>query len=75
MQTTNALAANGLHTVLDASLLNLQGTELVILSGCDSGEGNVKIGKGMMSLRRTFLIAGAHSVLASHWNISDKATT
>jgi CHAT domain-containing protein len=75
MQITNALAENGLLTALDASLLNLQGTELVILSACDSGEGDVKIGEGVMSLRRAFLIAGAQSVLATHWNVSDKATS
>jgi CHAT domain-containing protein/tetratricopeptide (TPR) repeat protein len=73
-QITNALAEDGLLTGLEASLLNLQGTELVILSACDSGNGEVKIGEGLISLRRAFLIAGAQTVLASHWNISDKAT-
>jgi CHAT domain-containing protein len=43
--------------------LNLQGTELVILSVCDSGTGEVKIGEGVMSLRRAFRIAGAETVL------------
>ena len=75
MQITNALAEDGLLTALDASLLDLQGTELVILSACDSGAGEVKIGEGMMSLRRAFLIAGAQTVLASHWNINDNATS
>ena len=62
-------------TGLEASLLNLQGTELVILSACDSGTGEVKIGEGVMSLRRAFRIAGAETVLASHWKVSDKATS
>ena len=66
---------DGLLTGLEASLLNLQGTELVILSACDSGAGEVKIGEGVMSLRRAFRIAGAESVLASHWKVNDKATT
>jgi hypothetical protein len=60
---------------LEASLLNLQGTELVILSACDSGTGEIKIGEGVMSLRRAFRIAGAETVLASHWKVSDKATS
>jgi len=34
----------------------------------------VKIGEGVMSLRRAFRIAGAQTVLASHWKVSDKAT-
>ena len=74
-QITNAVAEDGLLTGLEASLLNLQGTELVILSACDSGTGEVKIGEGVMSLRRPFRIAGAQTVLASHWKVSDKATS
>ena len=66
---------DGLLTGLEAALLNLQGTELVILSACDSGTGEVKIGEGVMSLRRAFRIAGAQTVLASHWKVSDKATS
>ena len=75
LQITNAIAEDGLLTGLEASLLNLQGTELVILSACDTGTGEVKIGEGVISLRRAFRIAGAESVLASHWPVSDKATS
>src|ERR1017187_7949905 len=74
-QITNAVAEDGVLTGLEASLLNLQGTELVILSACDSGTGEVKIGEGGMSLRRAFRIAGAESVLASNWPVNDKATS
>ena len=34
----------------------------------------MQIGEGVMSLRRTFRIAGAQTVLAGHWKGSDKAT-
>jgi CHAT domain-containing protein len=74
-QISNAIAEDGVLTGLEASLLNLQGTELVILSACQSGAGEVKIGEGVMSLRRAFRIAGAQTVLASHWSVSDKATS
>jgi CHAT domain-containing protein/tetratricopeptide (TPR) repeat protein len=74
-QTTNGIAEDGLLTGLEASLLNLRGTELVILSACDSGSGEVKIGEGVMSLRRAFRIAGAETVLASQWKVNDKATS
>jgi len=73
-QVRDALAEDGLLTGLEASLLNLQGTELVILSACNSGAGEVRIGEGVTSLRRAFRIAGAQTVLASHWRVSDKAT-
>ena len=72
---TNAQAEDGILTGLEAALLNLQGTELVILSACDSGSGDVKIGEGVMSLRRAFTIAGAETVLASHWKVNDAATS
>lgn len=72
---TNAVAEDGILTGLEAALLNLQGTELVILSACDSGSGDVKIGEGVMSLRRAFTIAGAETVLASHWKVNDAATS
>ena len=74
-QTTHETTEDGLLTGLQAALLNLQGTELVILSACDSGSGEVKIGEGVMSLCRAFRIAGAQTVLASHWAVSDKATS
>jgi CHAT domain-containing protein/tetratricopeptide (TPR) repeat protein len=73
-QTTNAIAEDGVLTGLEASLLNLQGTGLVILSACDSGSGEIKNGEGVMSLLRAFRIAGAETVLASHWKVNDKAT-
>jgi CHAT domain-containing protein/tetratricopeptide (TPR) repeat protein len=72
--STNSVAEDGLLTGLEASMLKLQGTELVILSACDSGDGEIKIGEGVMSLQRAFRIAGAQTVLASHWNVSDRAT-
>jgi CHAT domain-containing protein/Tfp pilus assembly protein PilF len=75
LEITNSLAEDGLLTGLEASLLSLQGTKLVILSACDSGSGEVKIGEGVLSLRRAFRIAGAETVLASHWKVSDRATT
>jgi CHAT domain-containing protein len=74
-QITNAVAEDGVLTGLEASLLNLQGTELVILSACDTGKGEVRIGEGVMSLRRAFRIAGAQTVLASQWPVNDKATS
>ncbi len=75
LRVANVEVEDGLLTGLEASLLNLQGTELVILSACDSGAGEVKIGEGVMSLRRAFRIAGAETVLASHWKVSDAATS
>jgi CHAT domain-containing protein len=48
LRTPHSALEDGLLIGLEASLLNLQGTELVILSACDSGTGEVKIGEGVM---------------------------
>ena len=56
-------------------LLLLSASAVLILSACDSGSGDVKIGEGVMSLRRAFTIAGAETVLASHWKVNDAATS
>ena len=74
-EISKAIAEDGVPTGLEASLLDLQGRELVILSACDSGAGEVKIGEGVMSLSHAFRIGGAETVLASHWKVSDKATS
>jgi CHAT domain-containing protein len=47
-EISKAIAEDGVPTGLEASLLDLQGRELVILSACDSGAGEVKIGEGVM---------------------------
>ncbi len=44
---------------------------LVALSGCHSSAGTVLPGTGLLGLTRAWLAAGAHSVLASHWDVPD----
>lgn len=53
--------------------LDLQ-AELVVLSGCETGQGRIIAGDGAMSLARPFLIAGAEQVLSSLWKVDDHRT-
>jgi CHAT domain-containing protein len=50
-------------------------TELIALSGCQTGIGMLKRGEGVMSLARAFQFAGSNSLIASQWSISDRASS
>ena len=65
---------DGLVTALEASGLNLWGTKLVVLSGCDTGVGEVRTGEGVFGLRRAFALAGTEALVMSLWPVSDYVT-
>jgi CHAT domain-containing protein/tetratricopeptide (TPR) repeat protein len=67
-------ASDGLLTAEEARSLDLEGTQLVVLSACDTGQGALSAGQGVYGLRRAFLVAGAETLVTSLWRVHDEVT-
>lgn len=64
---------DGLLTAEEVAGLNLDGVEWVVLSGCETGLGQVSGGEGVVGLRRSFQAAGASTVIMSLWAVGDRS--
>ena len=67
-------ANDGLLTAEEIVTLDLSDVDWVVLSACQSGVGLDWPLEGSVGMRRAFRLAGAHTVIASQWSISDRST-
>ncbi len=72
-QKTDTLLESRLYEQ-EISNMELTHTELVLLSACETGKGQLVRGEGLMSLSRAFSYAGCPAVITSLWKAEDKAT-
>jgi CHAT domain-containing protein len=74
LRAGNEEQSEGIVTAEKILGLNLHGTDMVVLSACDTGVGEVRRGEGVFGLRRAFTQAGAKSLVMSMWSVPDKET-
>ncbi|MCG2661717.1 MAG: CHAT domain-containing protein [Kiritimatiellae bacterium] len=67
-------AEDGIITAEDAAQMDLLGTDLVVLSACDTGLGAIHVEEGVLGLGRSFILAGSRTVVMSMWKIPDPET-
>jgi CHAT domain-containing protein/Tfp pilus assembly protein PilF len=65
---------DGILSALETTGVNLWGTQLVVLSACDTGVGVVRTGEGVYGLRRSLVLAGSETQVMSLWPVRDYAT-
>jgi tetratricopeptide (TPR) repeat protein len=72
--TPDSLSESNVLTAYEIQGMDFSQTELVILSACESGLGEIRNGEGIDGLQRAFLSSGAKTLLLSLWRVDDSST-
>lgn len=65
---------DGVLTALEISTMNLSGTDMVVMSACETGLGDIT-SDGVFGLQRAFKMAGVQTLVMSLWKVDDNATS
>ena len=68
-------AGNGWLNAEDIAQMDLSGTQLVVLSACETGLGSIEIGEAVLGVRNAFSVAGARTIVSTLWQVQDELVT
>jgi len=66
---------DGILFAIEVAGLNFSGTELVVLSACDTAKGFIDYSEGVYGLLRAFRLAGAHNIIMTLWSLQDQSAS
>lgn len=73
-ENSNVNSKSGVLTAYEASSMSLDNTDVVIMSACETGLGQIQVGEGVAGLQRAFQEAGAKTVVMTLFKVNDNVT-